>query len=389
METSNVQSASFRQVLLSFILTFLFFYSSAGRAAEIIQIAIDAEGLPFLLDDAGHVWAFRDPTNGGMSQLVRISGLEHIKKIAPYEALDDKGQVFVWGLLNVNVDDTNSIFQTSYTPATKLLSLSGVTDIAHSFSHGFAVVNGNRIVTWEEITRDAHGNWGYEITKYGPIQEIYTVTRIKHLAAAPGSHELMRPSTLIALLEDGTVLGWGISEFGQETFRGGERIELGKFPDAVDVALNNRHTVVLTKQGVPLFWGGCDIWGQNNSGKPWTWGHIKNAPGAINDVQSLALNNDTFFGSNARFDIFLKRDGTVWGARAPTPPGVPDSECGIHGNSPSQPYQLVIGDAPATQVSVGNSIVLVLDKKHRLWSWGNIGNIIKLELMNIHIPSST
>jgi hypothetical protein len=191
-------------------------------------------------------------------------------------------------------------------------------------------------------------------------------------------------------LEDGTVLGWGITEFGQETFRGGERIEFGKFPDAASIALNSRHTAVLTKQGVPLFWGGCDLWGQDHAGKPWIWSHLKKVPSAINDVQSLALDNDALFGSlNSQFDIFLKRDGTVWGAFPPIPQDAPDSECATNINPLTKTFPLIIGDAPAIQASIGNGYVFVLDKKHRLWSWWSWGKRSdaekRLELIKLNL----
>ena len=354
----------------------------AGNAAQIIQIAVDAEGLPFLLDDAGHVWATLGLGDSNRTQLLQIKGLEHIKKIVPYEALDDKGQVFVWGMLNPVVDEMNSIIQTSYTSATKIMSLSGVTEVAHSFGHGFAVVNGNRIVTWEEVLGGED-----EITKYGPIQEIYNGTKVRQLAAAAGPG----PMNLIALLEDGAVVGWGITEFGQASRKRTERVELGKLPGARGIDLNGMHTVVVSEDGIPLFWGGCDMDGYSIRGyKPWIWGHLSKVALALQDVQAVSLAKDTGHGGddNVSYDVFLKRDGTVWMTRPPIPPDAPESECGIFVDSEStiRTQQLVIGDAPAIQIAYGNGRVLVLDKQHRLWSWGNgdiKSNKIKLIELNL------
>ena len=347
-----------------------------SRPGNIIQIAVGdvghVEDLLFMLDDAGHVWGFRDPFINDMTELVQIRGLEHIKKIAPYMALDDQGQVYTWDLVDEQWKE-DALKRTNYTQAKVLPSINGATDIAHCIykgANGYAVVNGNRIVTWDEtFASDPSGN---TVTKYGAIKEIYSGKNVLRLASWEGQGRILPKVTLVSLLEDGTVLGWGVNEFGQETFAGGERVELGKFPNAVDIAMNDRYTMVLTKEGGVLYWGGCDHHGFNNNGKPWEWGHIKEKQGAINGVQSFAI---SVVGPSV-FDAFLKSDGTVWLSRPPIPEDAPPDQCGRYFADPSErnffdyskTAQCFGEKERATQVVEGDGAIFLLDAKHRLWT---------------------
>ena len=66
---------------------------------KVEQIAVDDNGILFLLDNSGHVWGFsRKPIENSnvIYPLIRLPNLSGIKQIAPYIALDNSGNVFTW-----------------------------------------------------------------------------------------------------------------------------------------------------------------------------------------------------------------------------------------------------------------------------------------------------
>jgi len=358
-----------------YILILLLLFVGHAQASNIVEITVDELGIPFVLDDEGHVWGFRKPFS--LEEPVKLPHLEHIKKIAPYIAIDADGRVFTWGIKDSLVqEDQNSIAKAGYTAPKRVENLQGVTMVAHSLNHFFAVINNQEIVEWLEIRKKR----GYEIESYGPIRKIISRAGVKAIAASPGEIERVvaepYPYGLVALFDDGTVMGWGITSTGQIVKEAATpSIELTKSPWAIGIAMNAFHTVILSAQGVPQFWGGCDLYGRGLGGRPWKYGHVQGVDGYVTDVKGMALAQHRVLGptgwgsDNDKQDVFIKHDGTVWLAYAPIPENTPGFECSQDNRTIKyrQAQQLLAGKAAAVQVAVGWSNILMLDADHNLW----------------------
>lgn len=306
-----------------FVLTLLLFFAHPVHASNITAITVAPMKIPFLLDDEGQVWAFRKPLS--FEEPIKLPNLNHITKIVPYIAVDSSGQVFTWSL---NVADSqwdeSGISKATYTAPQRVENLQGVTSVAYSDMHLVAVIEGRDIVDLE-VLRDPRS---FRVTGYGPIKTVISRKGVKAVAVASrpkimsikGAVYKPASESLVALFDDGTVMGWGITPTGRTTEDGiGQNILLTRSPGAIGVAVNAAHTVILPASGVPLFWGGCDLFGTDRNGHPWTSGNVVGADGYVVDVigMGIAEGND-----NVLPDVFIKRDGTVWAAYAPSPPGM-------------------------------------------------------------------
>ena len=372
---------SWLRAILVCISTILPFANSA-YAANIVQITIDEMGIPFVLDDKGHVWGFREPR--GLQHPIKLPNLEHIKRIAPYIALDDEGRVFTWGIDDNKVNaDQGEIIEAGYTEPQRFGDLKGVTMIAHSMNHFFAVVDNQEILEWIVIRKGNEPGGGFGIEGYGPVRSLISRSGIVGIAAAPGTMERVvsepAPFGLVALFADGEVIGWGINSSGQILREANSNsVLLTKLPGAIGIAMNAFHVVVLTASGVPRFWGGCDIYGRDgqDSGRLWTYGSVHGTDGFVSDVIAVALAQDINTGGAGGWgndnnvpDVFLKRDGTVWIANAPLPTGAPNIACGQYNSQIDyqQEVQIAAGKTKATQVITSTGRIIMLDADHQLW----------------------
>jgi hypothetical protein len=268
-------------------------------------------------------------------------------------------------------------------------------------NHFFAVKDNQEIVEWREV-RD---KYGLTVVGYGPIKTIFSGKGIKAIASAPGNLDDRDPKSspfgLVALFDDGTVMGWGITATGQLTREADTpSVVLTKLPGAIGIAMNAFHTVILTAQGVPQFFGGCDLYGRDgtNSGHLWSHGRLNGVNGVVNDVSGMALAQEPNFGgaggwgndTGSGADIFINRDGIVWLAHAPLPAGASGFECGQQ--NPTIDYihaqKLPAGNAAAVQVATAGGLFFMLDANHGFWATqGNYGktefHFISINLRNL------
>lgn len=368
------------------ILTFLLLESA--YASNIADITVDEMGIPFLLDDEGHVWAFRKPLTS--EEPIKLPHLEHIKKIAPYIAIDTEGRVFTWSLKDSLMrEDQDVIVEAGYTAPKRREDLQGVTFVAHSLNHFFAVVGNKEIVEWLEIRKKR----SFEIEGYGPTRKVVSRAGIKAIAAAPGKMERVvaepAPYGLVALFDDGMVMGWGITSTGQLAKEAGAPgIVLTQSPGAIGIAVNAFHTVVLTEDGVPKFWGGCDLYGRDGNGHIWTHGHVLGVDGYLTDVMGMALAQDIVWGSDTgNPDVYIRHDGTVWLAFAPLPEGAPAFLCGHKYKNVNyrQAQQLPVGNASSVKTATSRGVVYVLDADHTLWTTAGSWMNTKLRVVPVNL----
>lgn len=372
------------RALLVLTITGFFILSNIAYASNIVKIAVGSENIPFLLDDKGQVWTFHEPLSSSVTKPYKLENLNHIKKIAPYIAIDEKGNVFVWHLnpskSSWDIDD-GSILDAVYTKPERVENLKGVSLVTSSSDHYFvAVMNNNRIVDFESAPDKA----GTDLFINNKFRTITSRQGIKSISAywepSKDSREgvTIVPSvtSVVALLDDGDVVGWGVKSTGvasrDEDWN--EKV-LTKAPGAISVAMNAMHTVVLLENGVSHFFGGCEGYrnGLDFKGEPWPQGNVEGVPGSVVDVSVMSL----FSGyDNVKPNVFIKRDGTVWAAYAPAPAGMLGKDCYLVARDKKQYWQIQAGKEPALQVAATAHTIYMLDAAHKLW-------MVKLSSMNM------
>lgn len=355
----------------SFVVLILLLFAHSAQASNIVEIAVAPRDIPFLLDDEGQVWAFRKPQF--LEEPIKLPNLNHIKKIAPYIAVDTSGRVFTWSLNTVKTDwDQESISEAVYNVPQKVDGLQGVTSIASSgYDYFVAVVGNKEIRDWSTIQDKP----GAGTVTNGPIRTVISRAGVKAVAATSRPKvvsikgAILKPvtETMVALFDDGTVMGWGITPSEpatEEATRNG--MLLTKLPGAAGIAMNDVHTVILSADGVPIFWGGCGPYvAKDSNGHPWSPSGVN---GQVVEIKEMAINQGN---DNVLPDAFIKRDGSVWAAYAPSPV---DKDCIRSGGDKRRAWQLTAGAAAAIQVAAADSIFM-LDAERKLWttagSWMN------------------
>jgi alpha-tubulin suppressor-like RCC1 family protein len=352
---------------------------TTAQAANIVQIAMDEKNVPFFLDNNGHVWALNNI--GDYLHLVKLPNLEHIKMIAPYIAVDSNGSVFTWSIDDLKIDtDQGNLVVLGYTTPKKFGNISRVTSVAYSARHFVTVVDSSEILDWIEIPSGIRDNYGTK--SYGPVRRISTQGGIKAIAAATKGETVPTGRLafnkysygLVALFDDGTVMGWGITPTGQVSNDGistdavTPSVLLAKFPDATGLAMNERRTIILQSNGKPLFWGECEVVEKDQNDNLIPKSGVHSVEGSMTDVIGITISrNDDMFP-----DMFIKHDGTLWSERAPVPTSF--SYQAACSKIPSNQYFLKHEQVPfydvhpsVLQVVTNESFTIALDENHELW----------------------
>lgn len=391
----RVNMKAFAALILSVLLAF---FAQSVRASNIVQISVDATGIPFLLDEEGFVWAFRDPI--GLQNLTKLPKLKQIKKIAPYIALDTNGQVFTWSLNESEViREMDSLVEAAYSVPQRVEGLSGVTQVASSIAdlgnhhylavHFVAVIGNRDIVDWSARHDEITG-----MVSVSPLRKVFSRDGVRRVASAswagviqPASSSTPRvvdtTSSLIALFSDGSVIGWGISpegrmitpQWGQSTTphkweemksASWSNILLAKVPGAIDVAIDQGHIIVLSENGVPKYWGGCSFGTPEYS---MSLVSVNGMDGYVDNAIAITLTSINALHSYDAMlpDTFIRRDGSLWAVYAPNVQNMPKTCIGAT-ETDQKAWQLILGHAPVIQVASGGRKILALDANYELWN---------------------
>jgi hypothetical protein len=348
-------------------------------------------GVAFLLDSNGHVWTLRKTIDMNETPIraFKLSNLKGITKLAPYIAIDKSGRVFTWALDEKtllpdpntppeerNPEDVNIVCTTP----TPVRDVNNATLVAYDDNHFVVVENDKDILEWhrmpvqkQEPTKKGALNlkefMGSE--RLGPIKKIYSHDGVKSLAITGRS--------VIALFNDGQILGWGLTQAGQTCGDTKSKIVSFDIPDAENVYLNDFRTIVLRKDGHLIYYGGCGF----NHDIP--QGVITNAIGKISNVKELTMSsNDSFWP-----DLFIKKDGSVWQSYAPVPSGFENTWCGRYAHwaetAWSKGVRQVDVSVPALKVvATYQNNYLVLGEDHHLWNpFSSQSGIVGLKKIHI------
>jgi hypothetical protein len=207
-------------------------------------------------------------------------------------------------------------------------------------------------ISWNGIRNEED----FGIETYRPIRKVYSREGVKKIA--------ITGSSIVALYNDGKILGWGLSPTGQTRKDAAGKQVSFNVANAVDVYLNKFHTVVLTEDGHAVYFGGCDLDEKDFYGnKIPPWGVVSGALGPVSDVAAIAMaEND-----NQDRDVFLRKDGSVCEAYAPVPLGMKDTYCGYNAAISKGPLCLR-GKVPIIKLAKGHyNGVFPLGIDHQLW----------------------
>jgi alpha-tubulin suppressor-like RCC1 family protein len=261
---------------------------------------------------------FSKPFSNGSPNPVRVAGLAGVVQIAAAGAsalaLHADGGVSAWGSRGsgtVGDGQHPKRYGESGAPATtpvRVPGVSGIIQLSTSGAHVLALSADGRVMSWGS---NHHGALGRPPRRELPMDEAAYVPGLADVVAvAAGS------GVSTALKKDGSVWVWGANWHGQ--FGNGSRtdppgptsgfeLNAQRVPGvsnatALAVGLTGRHTIVLLADGTLRGWGNTD-WGQLGAGVAETYQPSPVVP-KIGGVRSvMAAGNQSFA---------IKSDGSVW-----------------------------------------------------------------------------
>lgn len=261
---------------------------------------------------------FSKPFSNGMPDPVRVAGLADVVQIAAAGgsalALHRDGSVSAWGSRDAGVIGDGQHPKRhgeSGPPATtpaRVPDASGVVQVSTSGAHVLALTGEGRVLSWGS---NLYGALGRPPRQELPMDQAAEVPGLADVIAVAAGNGV---ST--ALKKDGTVWVWGANWHGQ--FGNGARTDPPgttsgfelvpqRVPGvsgvtALTVGLTGRHTLVLLKDGTLRGWGNTD-WGQLGAGVAETYQLMPVIPKIAGVKTILAAGNQSFA---------VKSDGSVW-----------------------------------------------------------------------------
>lgn len=296
----------------------------------VTDLAVDTNGIPFLLDDTGEVWGFSKPFS--LTDLVKIRGLRTASKLSPYIALTSAGDVFAWGLDSKSSrwkspDDLAAV----YTKSVHLFNGHQASSIDYKNGRFLAGFHDGNIA-----------EWSFSDQREGKLFENPTIYHVPSnvLSVATSGH------VNLAKIEGETFFGWGLNKSNQflETSPFQNRISTPNvlsLQDGVKImSTTDSHLVVLNNLGIVTYQGGCDAGAEDSTfGERITETKIKN-------VSDIAVSVD----DNIFPDGFVVGNGEIWLGYAPSPRVSPG--CGRSFANGMRVQKILGMNVPAVHVAV-------------------------------------
>ena len=285
--------------------------------AKAVQVAVGDDDASYARLEDGTVWAWgRGVSNNLGIRLegaterhtpARVPGLTDVVRIAASGAaamavLRD-GSVRVWGEVPPFLTDGTRVFPGVATPVV-IAGLTDITDIAGGPAGGYALTREGRVFAWGANTKGQLGSGTAAVEERGP-------------ALVPGVRDVVSIATVngaaVAVTRDGRVWSWGSNEQGG--LGHGTQADVGEpgqptpaistnISDAVEVKAGTfgRQFIVRRQNGTLIGWGNSD-WGQLGAGISGDF-QLKPTPIKLPDVEAYWL------GGN--FSFARTKDGSMW-----------------------------------------------------------------------------
>jgi hypothetical protein len=225
-----------------------------------VAVAAASDGTPFILDNNGHVWAFARPyTADGLEQL---PGLKDIKKIVPFGAIDEYGNVYTWGFdVNksswLNDGDGNPLgLNAIYTYPHMVKGVKKVIDLAAENYHFLALLSDGDVVEWGKNVDSLPPSWAdFDFSRRVEVSE--TPKKLVHLKNVI-SLFVGRKYEFI-LCGDGNLYAWGkidISQYKESLTKKSSTPQIMSIgPGATEVSSNGDFIVASFSNGPVHYWG--------------------------------------------------------------------------------------------------------------------------------------
>ena len=302
---------------------------------------------------SGYYGQIGDGTNNTYSTPVLVPSLTGVTAVVAggyhSAALKADGSLWTWGAGSSGQLGTGSPSGRN-TPGA--ISLTGVTAIAAGEAHTLAVKSDGTVWSFGDNSSGQLGD-GTTIQRNGPVQ-VSGISGAVDVAAGR-NHSLV-------LKSDGSVWAFGAGDLGQA----GDGYGVNR-TTAVKVDGLTSITKVFGGRGNYSF-------AVRNDGSFWAWGD--DASGQLGDgtsqnrrvpVKVAALSNVVLAAGGTIHALFLKADGTLWGAG-----GATLGQIGVSSTPPTSyttPVQ-VATLANVTVVGAGNLHGLVITSDDSVWGWG-------------------
>jgi hypothetical protein len=337
-----------------FLAAHLSFAASEDVGVAGITIGANRGGTPFILDTKGDVWAFSQPFD--LSGLIKLPNLHHIKKIAGYMALSEDGHVYTWALGEKSEAPSEDQLNAIYTNPKQVTDLHDVSDIASSGYHYVALKGHNFVYEWD-------GDFSQAKNPVLRPKLVYTGENIRAVATSN--------RTTLALVSDKTIIGWGWNQHAQlgsndPSFVSSDDPRTIDAPETITkIYVTSLHTIALSNIGHVYYWGDCNqVLGLKPEGIIAKRGPVDH----VVDMSAEILEDDGYP------QVFIKKDGSVWLAYAPSPENIKQCQSLSPIDSFKTPsYQLQGGAIKATAATIVNNpgtpySILLLGADHSLWA---------------------
>lgn len=283
-----------------------------------VQVAAGDDDASYAVLEDGTVWAWGRGFNHNLG--VRLSGTTERHTPAQVPGLADvarivasnaavmavmrDGSVRVWGgELPTFFTGGNRVYPGVATPMV-VAGLANVSDIAGGPHGGYAVTRDGHVFAWGSNVKGQLGTGGATVEERGPAL-VPGVSDVVSIATANGA--------AVAVTRDGRVWSWGSNEQGglghgtqadvTEPGQPTPAVATG-ISDAVEVKAGTfgRQFIVRRRNGTLIGWGNSD-WGQLGAGVSGDF-QLKPTPIKLPDVE------DYWLGGN--FSFARTKDGAVW-----------------------------------------------------------------------------
>lgn len=193
------------------------------------------------------------------------------------------------------------------------------------------------------------------------VVSLATTTNFNAKAIAAGG------TTVMALLPDGTIWGWGGNTYGQvgdgTSTNQSTPVRVPGLSNVAAIAVGGYHSAAIKLDGTVWAWGDncCGQLGNGTSDGVATWP----LPPHPTPVQVTGMTNAINVAAGLFHTVALKKDGTVWtwGYNA-------QGQLGNGTNNDSLVPVQVTSLASVTAVAVGGSFSLALKSDGTVWTWG-------------------
>jgi alpha-tubulin suppressor-like RCC1 family protein len=285
-----------------------------------------------------------DGANVDHASAVSTMGLANVVQVSGGEAFSmavtATGSVFAWGDNEFGNFGVSTPHPSEYTPV-QVTALSGVKQVATGFEDGLALLSNGTVMGWGA---NAHGAVGDGTTTPRP-----TPVPVSGLSGVVAIAQRQQHS--LALLSSGTVMSWGQTTGGDQL----RPVAVPGLSGVVAIAAGAFHDLALLSNGTIMAWGS----GGN--------GQLGN--GSFNDqttpVPVSGVNNAIGIAAGTFFSLALLRDGTVVGFGSNQYNQLGSATTTNHDTPVS-----VSGVSGATQITAGDAFSAALLSNGTALAWG-------------------